>query len=196
MASDDQIILFSPVTSAASVPCERMPRNYSRKQILQKWCYKSVLFANKGFHTPSPIGMHLANDGFVFVASKLIRLTATKNLKNEDLNSLLTYLNGLDYWKYLGFEEKPIDEQILTRITTMRAKKKKEANCHNQSLLWLSFCSRMVRIVLWAIKSLHWFLMGSCTLKSKKSTRIESRRGLIFYKIGCLHIVTLSTWSF
>lgn len=135
MASDDQIILFSPVTSAASVPCERMPRNYSRKQSLQKWCYKSVLFENKGFHTPSPLGMHLDNDGFVFVASKLIRLTATKNLKNEDLNSLLTYLNGLDYWKYLGFEEKPIDEQILTRITTMRAKKERSKLSQSKSAL-------------------------------------------------------------
>ncbi|KAI7905180.1 uncharacterized protein BX663DRAFT_501981 [Cokeromyces recurvatus] len=101
-----------------------MLRDYQRKQSLNKWCFKSVYFVNKHFHTPLPLELHLDFDGYVFIASKFLYLTATQAISMEEVVSLRRSLHLLKYWKDLGFEEAPTSEQVISKIEENRATKK------------------------------------------------------------------------
>lgn len=69
--------------------------------------------------------MYNGNGGFLFVAAKLISLNANKRLTEAEVKGLKIHLNGLCYWKYLGFEENPTDCQIVQKIEDIRARKER-----------------------------------------------------------------------
>lgn len=139
LASNEHYILLSPGIAAATVSCERMLRDYSRNQSLNRWCFGSVLFRNKRFHAPSLLKMHLENEGFIFVTSKLISLTASKKLDENEVNDFYTSIDKTNYRKDLGFEEKPNNSQVLNEIADLRTQRKRgnlsQAKCSLLELL-------------------------------------------------------------
>lgn len=79
--------------------------------------------------------MHVGNDGFVFVASRLFSLTAKKELNDKEANDLITYLDGTNYWKDSGFEGKSNDSQAPNKIAILRARKERSKLSQAKSAL-------------------------------------------------------------
>lgn len=90
LASDGNYILLSPTEAVSSISTTRMLRDYQRSQSLKQWCFKSSSFVEREFHTPAPLSLHENFDGYVYVASKLIGLFATKNITMAEVCMLKT----------------------------------------------------------------------------------------------------------
>lgn len=123
LASDEKLILFSSSSAVPSLCSERMLHDYQRKHSLNKWCRKSSLFTEKMFCTPEPLKLHHSSDDFVYLASKLICSTSKMVMSVELADQLKAYLNTTQYWKDLGLNDLPTQQQILTKVAEVRAKK-------------------------------------------------------------------------
>lgn len=100
-----------------------MLRNYKRNASLKNWCFKSTVFAQKGFCTPTQLKLYeVESSGYAYICSKLLYLAIHNQLVESDMDLFLNKLIELKFHESLGFDDLPSTEVALSQLEKIKKK--------------------------------------------------------------------------